>query len=92
VNLDALNELPEDLREIAMRAGQDATGYWAYEVKFWPTRLLKMLTDNGMEVIDPAPGTMEAFKEMVAPMYQTWVDKVNFPKATELMRDLGAID
>ena len=91
VNLDAFNALPADLQEVVITAGQDATHYWAYEVKFWPPRLLKMLTDGGMEVIVPPQSTVEAFKEMVAPLYEEWVAEMNMPEATELMRGLGAV-
>jgi len=92
INLDSLHALPEDLQEIVITAGRDATNFWAYETKFWPAVLLKMLTDGGMEVIDPPRSTLEAFKKMVNPVYQNFVDEANDPKVTALMRDLGGID
>ena len=92
VNLDAFNELSPELQDAVMLAGQDTTYWWAYDALFWPTELKQMLIDNGMEVVEPAPGTMEAFKEKVKPMYAEWVQKANMPEVTELMRQAGAID
>jgi len=92
VNLDSLNALPEDLQEVVISAGKDATGFWCYEVKFWPPRLLKMLTDGGMEALVPPTSTVEAFKGMVKPLYEEWVADMNMPEATELMRGLGAVE
>ena len=92
MNLDAFNALPADLQEVVLTAGIDATGYWSYYVKFWPPRLLKMLTDGGMEVIVPPASTVDAFKELVKPVYQNFVDDMDTPEVTKLMKDLGAID
>jgi TRAP-type C4-dicarboxylate transport system substrate-binding protein len=91
VNLDAFNALPEDLQEIVLMAGQDANNYGWYNLIFEKRRLLQMLLDGGMEFILPEPGTMDELRAKVEPVYQTWLDKVNYPEAEQLMREYGAI-
>ncbi len=92
VNSDSLNALPEDLQDIVMMAGTDATNYLARDNFFNARKLRQQCLDNGMVIVEPEPGTAAQLKEMAKPVYQTWVDKVDHPIATQLMRELGAID
>ena len=92
INLDSYNALSADQREKFDRAGADLTNYFAYRAPLANEKQLQMLLDGGMEIVEPHATTFPTFRALAKDVYQDWVDSVNDPLVTKLMRDLGAID
>jgi len=92
VSLKALNELPPDLQEIVITAGKDEENWYAYNGAIFQSEGLKMLTDGGMEVIDPAPGTIDALRVKVKDRYSDFVTRHPEPEIREILIGLGVIE
>jgi len=91
VSNKSLNALPADLRDVVLAAGLDEQNWYAYNGALFQRDGLKMLTDGGMKVIDPAPGTLDALRVKVKNRYQDFVTRHPEPEIRAILQKLGVI-
>ena len=90
MNLDAYNALPEDLQQVLMDSARDYTNYVIVANNKVELDLGQKLVDNGMEMVEPAPGLSKQLSTKIKPLYEKFAKEAG-PEATKLLQALGKL-
>ncbi len=93
VNNDALNALPADLQEVFWASSENLKNFVIVENALSYQPFEKMLTDGGMEIVLPEGAVAKQMKQkLIDADFYINVAELAGPEATELLKELGAID
>jgi len=83
-----LKSLPQDLQEVMFASGKALTEWGLVNRKIYADKLLKILTDNGMEEVWPEPGEVEKMRAKTKPLYDKFIKELS-PESLPLLEELG---